>query len=72
MNYREQQRLRTLADEAGRSDLAEALDKVNAELDELADRTREAHRLYQVASDVQDAKAIEVRELQRQIRELGG
>lgn len=72
MNYREQQRLRDLAHGAGRHDLVQALDSASAELDELGDRTREAYRLYQAASDKQEAKAHEVRALEQQIRELEG
>ena len=70
MNYREQRVLRDQANGAGRGDLAASLDKLNAELEELADRTREASRTWRAASDEQDAKAAELRELGRQIRDL--
>jgi hypothetical protein len=70
MNYREQRVLRDQANGAGRGDLADSLDKLNAELDELDGRTREASRTWRAASDEQDAKAAELRELGRQIRDL--
>ena len=46
------------------------LDETAAELDDLADKTREAHRLWRTASDEQDAMAVTLKEVQRQIREL--
>ena len=71
MNYREQQMLRDIARAAGRGDLIETLDKAADELDEASERTRDAHRAWRAASDDQDAKAGEVREIQKQIRDLG-
>jgi len=70
MNYREQRELRDIARSVGRDDLVAALDKTAGELDELADITRDAYRVWQEASAKQDAKAAELRDVMQQIRGL--
>ena len=71
MSYREDQHLRAVATEAGRTDLVEAMDRADAELTQAAARTREAHRLYQELSRAQDRVAEEGKEIRRQIRAIG-
>ena len=70
MSYREDQHLRALATEAGRTDLVEAMDRADAELTQAAARTHKAHRLYQELSQAQDRVAEEGKEIRRQIRDL--
>jgi hypothetical protein len=70
MNYREQRELRDIARGASRLDLVAALDKTAEDLDELHDITRDTYRMWQEASRKQDAKAAELKEVARQIREL--
>lgn len=51
-----------------RKALESALARAQAELSEMAERTRTAYREYMALSHQQDAKADEIRELQRALR----
>ena len=70
MSYREDQHLRAVATEAGRTDLAEAMDQTDAELSIMDEETREAYRRYEELSRAQDRKAQDGKEIRRQIRAL--
>jgi hypothetical protein len=70
MSYREDQHLRAVATEAGRTDLVEALDQTDAELSDASIQTREAYQRYEELSRAQDRKAEDGKEIRRQIRDL--
>lgn len=50
--------------------LRAAIAKGEAELAEMSEATKKAYRVYREADDTQTAKAIEVKVLRRELREL--
>ena len=70
MSYREDQHLRAVATEAGRTDLIEAMDRADAALDAASEDAREAYRQYQDFCTRQERRAEESKEIRRQMRDL--